>query len=68
MHDRTPTVEAPTGFAIFPKELVLLPRSVAAARTNLQRWTLMPKGGHFGPIEQPALIVDELRAFFRDLR
>lgn len=68
LHDRTPTIEAPTGFAIFPKELVLLPRSVAAERTNLQRWTLMPRGGHFGPAEQPALIVDELREFFRPLR
>lgn len=68
LHDRTPTIEAPTGFAIFPKELVLLPRSVAATRTNLQRWTLMPKGGHFGPVEQPALIVQELREFFRPLR
>ncbi len=68
LHDRTKVIEVPTGFAVFPKELVLLPRSVAEARTNLQRWTLMPKGGHFGPAEQPALIVDELRAFFRELR
>jgi pimeloyl-ACP methyl ester carboxylesterase len=68
VHDRQPTLEAPTGFAIFPKELALLPRSVAAERTNLQRWTVMPRGGHFAPAEQPRLLVDELRAFFRDLR
>jgi len=68
LHDRQQAIDVPTGFAVFPKELVLLPRSVAAARTNLQRWTVMPRGGHFGPAEQPALIVDELRAFFRALR
>ncbi len=28
-HDRMPRMEAPCAFAIFPKELVLLPRSVA---------------------------------------
>jgi pimeloyl-ACP methyl ester carboxylesterase len=68
VHDRTPTIGVPTAFAIFPKELVLLPRSVAAANTDLRRWTLMPKGGHFGPAEQPQLMVEDLRAFFRDLR
>lgn len=68
VHDRHPTLEVPTGFAIFPKELALLPRSVAAEQTNLQRWTVMPRGGHFAPAEQPQLLVEELRAFFRDLR
>jgi len=68
VHERRPTIEAPTGFAIFPKELALLPRSVAEERTNLHRWTVMPRGGHFAPAEQPELIIDDLRAFFRDLR
>ena len=57
----------PTAFAVFPKEVALLPRSVAAARTNLHRWTVMPKGGHFGPVEQPALMAAEIRAFFGSL-
>jgi pimeloyl-ACP methyl ester carboxylesterase len=68
LHDRTPTIEVPTGFAIFPKELVLLPRSVAAAHTNLARWTLMERGGHFGPAEQPEAVARELVEFFRPLR
>lgn len=67
LHDRIPIVEAPTGFAIFPKELVLLPRSVAAKYSNLHRWTLMPKGGHFGPAEQPLAVAAELTAFFGSL-
>ena len=67
VHDRPLAIEAPTGFAIFPKELVLIPRSVAAKHTNLQRWTKMGKGGHFGPAEQPKAVAEELAAFFRDL-
>jgi pimeloyl-ACP methyl ester carboxylesterase len=68
LHDRTPVIEPPTGFAIHPKEVVFVPRAVAAANTNLQRWSLMPKGGHFGFAEQPAAMTEELRAFFRPLR
>jgi pimeloyl-ACP methyl ester carboxylesterase len=66
-HDRTPAIEVPTAFAVFPKELLLLPRKVAATATNLRRWTVMPRGGHYPPAEQPDLVVDELRAFFREL-
>jgi pimeloyl-ACP methyl ester carboxylesterase len=65
-HDRTPAIEVPTAFAVFPHELLLLPRGVAERATNLQRWTVMPRGGHYPPAEQPELVVDELRAFFRD--
>jgi pimeloyl-ACP methyl ester carboxylesterase len=28
----------------------------------------MPRGGHFAAFEQPELLVEEVRAFFRDLR
>jgi pimeloyl-ACP methyl ester carboxylesterase len=66
-HDRMPRMEAPCAFAIFPKELVLLPRSVAAEYSDLRRWTLMEAGGHFAAPEQPALLVDDLRAFFGGL-
>ena len=67
-HDRAPVIDVPTGYAIFPKEVTLAPRALVAANTDLRRWTLMPKGGHFGPAEQPQLIVDELRTFFGSLR
>ena len=62
------SIEVPTGFAVFPKELVLLPRSVAERHTNLQRWTVMERGGHFGPAEQPAAVALELTEFFGALR
>jgi pimeloyl-ACP methyl ester carboxylesterase len=67
VHDRSPILEAPTGFAIFPKDVVQLPRKIAEQNTNLQRWSVMPRGGHFGAAEAPDLMVDELRAFFSDL-
>jgi len=37
-------------------------------RTNLKRYTLFPRGGHFAPAEQPANIVAEYREFFRTFR
>jgi pimeloyl-ACP methyl ester carboxylesterase len=68
LHERTPAIEVPCGYAIGPKEVMLIPRSLAAKGTNLQRWSLLPKGGHFSFAEQPALLTEELRSFFRPLR
>ena len=68
VHDRTPEVEAPTGIAVFPEDVFLVPRSVAAARPDLRRWTVMPRGGHFAPMEERELLVEDVRAFFRPLR
>ncbi|MGQ0623398.1 MAG: epoxide hydrolase family protein [Sporichthyaceae bacterium] len=67
-HDRLPAITAPTAFAVFPKELLLLPRAHAARITNLVRWSVQPRGGHFAPAEQPGLVVADLQEFFRDLR
>ncbi|MGC8512069.1 MAG: epoxide hydrolase family protein [Acidimicrobiales bacterium] len=63
-----PGIAAPTGFAIFPKDLVFLPRQVAETHCDLRRWTVMAKGGHFAPAEQPAMLVEEIRSFFRPMR
>jgi pimeloyl-ACP methyl ester carboxylesterase len=67
-HDRRPTLQAPIGIAVFPDELSHVPRTVAAAHANLTRWTPMPRGGHFAPMEEPELLVDDIRGFFRPLR
>ncbi len=58
----------PTGAAVFPYELFYAPRLWAEASYNLTRWTEMPRGGHFAAMEQPELFVDDVRAFFADLR
>ncbi len=68
VHDRNPAIEVPTAIAVFPNDLVFVPRSVAEIHTNLVRWTEMPRGGHFAAAEEPDLIVEDLRAFFRELR
>jgi pimeloyl-ACP methyl ester carboxylesterase len=61
-------VTVPTACALFPKEITVPPRRWVEARYNLVRWTVMPRGGHFAAMEQPELLVDDVRAFFRGLR
>ena len=63
-HNNSPVLEAPCAFAVFPKDVVHLPRAVLAKNSNLTRYTLMSSGGHFGAAEEPKLLVDDLRAFF----
>jgi epoxide hydrolase len=61
-------IEAPTACADFPKEVIWSPRRWMEARYNITRWTEMPRGGHFAAFEQPTLFVNDVRAFFHDLR
>ena len=35
---------------------------------NLVHWTEMPRGGHFAALEEPELLVDDVRLFFRPLQ
>jgi len=53
---------------VFPKEISHPPREWAERFFKVQRWTPMPRGGHFAAMEEPALLVDDIRAFFRPLR
>lgn len=67
----TPTGKAaPMGYALFPKEINVPPRAwvEASAGGKLTHWTEMPRGGHFAALEQPQLLVDDIRAFFRKVR
>jgi pimeloyl-ACP methyl ester carboxylesterase len=41
---------------------------VERAYTDLRRFTVMPRGGHFPAMEEPRLLVDDLRDFFHGLR
>ena len=36
--------------------------------TNIRRWTVMPKGGHFAAMEQPDPLAEDVRAFYRSLQ
>lgn len=61
-------VTPPLGVAVFPHELPTPPRSWVERVFDVRRWTVMPRGGHFAALEQPELLAEDIRAFFRPLR
>jgi pimeloyl-ACP methyl ester carboxylesterase len=65
---RDDRIAVPTGIAAFPRELVRPPREWAERVYDVTHWTSMPRGGHFPAFEQPALLVEDVRAFFRQFR
>jgi pimeloyl-ACP methyl ester carboxylesterase len=60
-------VPVPTGVAVFPHDLSPALRRFARG-LDIARWTEMPRGGHFAALEEPGLLVEDVRAFFRPLR
>ncbi|MEO5842045.1 MAG: epoxide hydrolase family protein [Acidimicrobiales bacterium] len=65
---RPERVDAPTAVAMFPREVMQVPRSAVERKYDLRRWTAMPHGGHFAAMEQPDALVDDIRAFCRAFR
>ena len=61
-------IEVPAGVALFPGEANRPPREWGERTLHIERWSEMPRGGHFAGLEAPDLLADELRAFFRLLR
>jgi pimeloyl-ACP methyl ester carboxylesterase len=61
-------IASPLGVALFPRELPMPPRSWVERVLDVRRWTLMPRGGHFAALEEPDLLVEDIRTFFRPLR
>ena len=62
-------VEVPTAAALFPAELLSWPpRSYAERIYNIKQWTEMPRGGHFAALEQPDLLIEDIRNFARSIR
>ena len=63
------TVDVPTGYSAFPKEIRRPPLSIAEKTyTDIRQWTVMAKGGHFAAVEQPAALAADVQRFFRPLR
>jgi microsomal epoxide hydrolase len=63
------TVDIPLGYAQFPCEIIRPPRMIAEkVFSNIQRWSVMPKGGHFAAMEQPEALASEVTEFFRNIR
>ena len=62
-------VEVPTAAALFPAEsLSWPPRSYVERIYNIKQWTKMPRGGHFAALEQPDLLIEDIRSFARSIR
>ena len=61
-------VEVPTACALFPGEIYRPPRAWADAAFRVEQWTEMPSGGHFAALEEPELLVEDVRKFFRRFR
>lgn len=58
----------PTGVANFPGEIARAARAWLEPRVNVVHYTRMPRGGHFASLEEPGLLVDDVRTFFRSYR
>ena len=61
-------VPTPAGMAMFPQEISKPPREWGERSYHVRRWTEMASGGHFAALEEPQLLAEEVRAFFRDFR
>jgi pimeloyl-ACP methyl ester carboxylesterase len=61
-------IKVPTAAAIFSKDIVPVPREFAERFFDFERWTEMPRGGHFAALEEPELLATEMREFFEKLR
>ena len=60
--------DVPAAIARFPKDILPAPREWAERWFNVQHLTAMPRGGHFAALEEPKLLVDDMRVFFHDLK
>ena len=62
-------VATPTAFMAFPADLAPPPPEAWVERAyNLRRYRAQPRGGHFAALEEPDLLVDDIRDFVRPLR
>ena len=67
-HNRHPMVESITGFTIFEGDVIFRPRKWMEKEHNIQYWNVKSSGGHFAPMEEPEVLIDEIRKFFNPYR
>jgi pimeloyl-ACP methyl ester carboxylesterase len=66
---KRPIVEIPTGFAVYPREVVPPVRKwVDSLYRNVVHWKEQPRGGHFAAFEVPDMFVDDVREWARRSR
>ena len=59
-----PQIKTPVAYAIFPKEAAAAPERWIDQTYHVVQRTEMPRGGHFAALEQPDLLVQDIRLFF----
>lgn len=60
-------IEVPTGIALFPKDVLLPPKSRVEENLNVVHWTEMPQGGHFTAMEAPESYADDIIKFYQKI-
>lgn len=60
---KTAFVGVPTAFAMFPSDIAVAPRDLADRHFAVERFTVMPRGGHFAALEQPRALATDLLEF-----
>ncbi len=60
--------ETPTGVAVFAHDIAQPIRSTAERDNNIVHWSEFDRGGHFAAMEQPLLLVEDIRKFFHRFR
>ena len=58
--------DVPTGVAVFPEDFRSV-RAFSEPNNNIVHWTQMPRGGHFAPVNEPALLAADIAKFFGTL-
>ena len=61
-------VEVPTAMMMSPKDMFPTPREWVERSYNVARWTDIDRGGHFLEWEEPELVAEDARLFFRPMR
>ncbi|MER7797729.1 epoxide hydrolase family protein [Microbacterium sp. NPDC096154] len=65
---RVSRVDVPTAVAVFPHDLAQPPREWAERTYRVERYTVMPRGGHFAPHEAPEPLAADIVEFLRERR
>jgi epoxide hydrolase len=64
-----PKLTLPVAVTVFPKDIPRLPRSwIEDTYSNLIHYAEAARGGHFAALEQPEILVSEIRTGLRTLR
>jgi pimeloyl-ACP methyl ester carboxylesterase len=64
-----PKLTLPVAVTVFPRDIPRLPRSwIEDTYSNLIHYGEADRGGHFAALEQPGILVDEIRTGLRSLR